>query len=374
VGGATVSAVRLGQALNSLGDEIFIFSSAPRGRPSGFFEFNWGIIRNKHISAPYMSISYLLIFALISFFGLFRFCKKNKIEMLSSHSGNLILCFIPSIIGKLLKIPVVHTQYCEVSSKRTLLNFFSWLLLKVNFFTPDKFVAISRNVQSSLLDANILRQKVVVIPPIIPSYNEKQNTQTFYRKKFGFSDDDFIVLFIGNLKHNKGVDVLLKSFFDLTKTLSKLKLVVTTELVHQDMWERKTRLQQLLSHQGLVKRVVWLRFVDDMIKLIKDVDVVVVPFLNLNGISDYPLVVLEAISVGTPVIATNVGGISEVLSKDLGLLVPAGNVDALNKGLLAIMRNKDKFRRRKKSHLHLNRFNSVVIGRQYQSLFCEEMK
>ena len=364
-----MSAVRLGQALNSLGDEIFIFSSAPRGRPSGFFEFNWGIIRNKHISAPYMSISYLLIFALISFFGLFRFCKKNKIEILSSHSGNLILCFIPSIIGKLLKIPVVHTQYCEVSSKRTVLNFFSWLLIKVKFFTPDKFVAISRNVQSSLLDAYILGQKVIVIPPIIPSYNEQQNTKSLYREKLGFSDNDIIALFIGNLKYNKGIDVLIDSFIQSARTLPKLKLVVTTEMVHPDMLERKTRFQELLTQQGLVEKVTWLSFVDNILNLIKNVDLLVVPFLNLDGISDYPLVVLEAMSVGTPIVATDVGSTHEILPKNYGLLVPPGDHKALSQGILSIIRNKKKRKKISDSSFLEKNFDQKVIGNQYASLF-----
>lgn len=83
-------------------------------------------IVNKRISARYMSFPYMLLFGLVSFFDLLlRLCKQNKIALLSSHSGSVILCVVPSIVGKLLKIPVVHTQYCEVSSKIAGLNLFA---------------------------------------------------------------------------------------------------------------------------------------------------------------------------------------------------------------------------------------------------------
>lgn len=62
-----MSAVRLGQALHGLGDEVFIFSSSPRGKPSEVYNFDWGVIVNKHILGRYMSLLHLLLYGVISF-------------------------------------------------------------------------------------------------------------------------------------------------------------------------------------------------------------------------------------------------------------------------------------------------------------------
>ena len=114
----------------------------------------------------------------------------------------------------------------------------------------------------------------------------------------GFRKIDFVALFVGNLKKNKGLDVLFDALVNLASDYPNLRLLVTTELKHQNFLERKAALENKLIAQGLVDRVVWLGFVDDMIGLLSDVDVVVVPFLfDLKGISDYPLVVLEAMEV-----------------------------------------------------------------------------
>lgn len=375
VGGATVSAVRLGQALHSLGDEIFVFSSAPRGKPPGVYMLDWGVIINKRISGRYMSLPYLLLYGLTSFFGLLQFCKRNKIEVINSHSGNVILCFVPSLVGKLLRIPVVHTQYCELTSKtKGFDTFFGLFAPKLSLFAPGKFVGISKNVYNSLLVAGLPRQKVVMVPPVVPLLTECPSLKARYRCAMGFSRDDSIVLFVGNLKRNKGVDILFKAFIELAGALPTLKLIVTTELVHENLLERKKSLQNTLVQHGLTDRVVWLGFVDDMLGLIREVDVVVVPFLDLQGISDYPLVVLEAMSVGTPVIATDVGGTREVLSEGAGILVPAGDVDALRKGLLRIVANKENYKSGNNADgFSFSCFGANVVGRKYQALFLQEV-
>jgi glycosyltransferase involved in cell wall biosynthesis len=372
VGGATVSAVRLGKALYSLGDEIFVFSSAPRGRPSEIYTLDWGTIVNKRISGTYMSFPYLILYGIVSFFGLLQFCKQNKIEVINSHSGSVILCVVPSIVGKLLKIPVVHTQYCKLTSKIiSLSKFFGDSALKLCLFTPEKFVAISKNVYNSLLDAGLPSQKVVMIPPIVPSFPESASPKRLCRYDLGYNHDDLIVLFVGNLKRNKGIDVLFKAFFELAEALPKLKLVVTTELIHKKFLERRNSLQNILAQHSLIDRVVWLEFVDDMPSLIRNVDVVIVPFLDLNGISDYPLVVLESMTAGTPVIATDVGGTREIMSENAGILVPPGDVNALSKGLLNIVSNPQN--RKSDCKVFLSCFEASVVGNKYQALFLQEV-
>lgn len=375
VGGSTVSAVRLGQALHGLGDEVFVFSSAPRGKPSGVYTLDWGVIVNKRISGRYMSLPYLLLYGAISFFGLLQFCKRNKIEVINSHSGSVILCVVPSVVGTLLRVPVVHTQYCELSQKSNGFDKFSGRLApRLFLFTPDKFVGISKNVCTSLLNAGLPSRKVEMIPPVVPSSAKCASSKIQYRHALGFSHSDSIMLFVGNLKRNKGVDVLFEAFIELAEAFPTLKLIVTTELVHENLLERKKSLQDKLVQHGLMDRVVWLGFVDDMIGLIREVDVVVVPFLDLKGISDYPLVVLEGMSVGTPVIATDVGGTSEVLCEDAGILVPPADVEALSKGLLSILTNKEKYNSGNNAcGLFLDYFDANVVGRKYQALFLREV-
>ena len=194
-----------------------------------------------------------------------------------------------------------------------------------------------------------------------------------YLQSLGFTESDFVALFIGNLKKNKGLDVLFDAFIALAPDFPNLRLLVTTEMEHQNYLERKTSLENKLFERGLTNKVVWLGFVDNIIGLIRDVDVVVAPFLNLNGISNYPLVVLEAISVGTPVVATNLGGTPEVLNNNVGILVPPGDVGALSRGLRRIMTLEFGEKVTGSKNSPLRRFEANVVGQKYHALFLHEV-
>ncbi len=373
VGGVAVNAIRLAKALYALGDEVFVFSSAPRGKPSKIYTFDWGVVVNKRIPGRYTSLPYMVLYGLVSFFGLLRFCKRNKIEVINSHSGYVILCAIPSVVGKVLRVPVVHTQYCALSSWHVSLGeSLGRFVTKVCLSLPAMFSAISNNVHASLIQAGLSDRKVEVIPPAVPSSEKGASHEAQYRKFLRIDEDDLVVLFVGNLKKNKGVDVLFEAVSRLADVCPKLRLIVTTELMHESFWERRRSLQDWLSRHGLTDRVVWLGVVDDMLHLIREVDVVVVPFLNLKGISDYPLVVLEAMSVGTSVIASNVGGIREILQdKETGILVPPGDIEALCKALKEIITSEELKHRLMDSvrKYSLDSYAPEAVGQKYRKLF-----
>jgi glycosyltransferase involved in cell wall biosynthesis len=374
VGGAQVSAVRLAKALHSQGDQVFVFSSAPRGKPSKSYSAEWGTVVNRQIPGRYMSFPYLLLYGLISFFGLIGFCKKNRIQVISSHAGSLALSIIPSTVGKILHLPVVHTQYCEVfESQNRFIRLLQRYVVNSRSSMPNKFCGISHNVCKSLAKLGVPASIIKMVPPII-ILNQKPGKRTTQRASLGLEKKDFVALFVGNLKKNKGLDVLFDSFAEVATELSNIKIVVTTELVHENFLPRKNELQCKLAKSGLENRVIWLGVVDNIADLYKQVDVVVVPFLDLKGISDYPLVVLEAMSMNKPVIATDVGGTREVLTGDYGLLVPPGDVEAISKGLryFASERNADEHPLPKKNFGKL--FDENSVGHTYHELFLREVK
>lgn len=378
VGGAAVSAVRLGRALHTLGDAVFVFSSAPRGRSSRIYKLKWGAVVNRRIPGRYDSLFYNILFFLISLLGLWSFCRRNKIHVISSHSGSIFLSIIPSIIGSFLRIPVIHTQYCVIDLERKswVKHSFGYALEQLCLRLPTRLVAISHNVYDSLKKAELSIERLDMIPPIIPFFENDSNSQYTYRRLLGLEHDDFVAIFVGNLKENKGIDVLLRAFHDLIEEGYRLKLVITTELVHRAFCERKKALSEYVLKHNLASSVFWLDIVDNIPALLSEADVLVVPFLDSRGISDYPLVLLEALSAGTPVIASDIGGIREILQdKEAGILVPLGDVEALRKALKSIVTNKElKYRLRNGvQSFPLQCYGAGVVGRKYQELFLREL-
>lgn len=130
-----------------------------------------------------------------------------------------------------------------------------------------------------------------------------------------------LVLFVGNLLRTKGCHELLDAFASVARTDPRVRL----ELVGDG--PERAALAARIEALGLRDRVVLAGKVPHgrLGDAFRRAMVLCLPS-HAEGV---PNVVLESMACGTPVVATRVGGIPEVLPRDAGLMVPVGDVEAL---------------------------------------------
>jgi len=124
-----------------------------------------------------------------------------------------------------------------------------------------------------------------------------------------------LVVFAGRLEPIKGVETLLRA--------AQLLPDVTVAIVGDG--PLAAELHELASELGVADRVVFLGRVPSVPPVLAAADVVVLPSFS----EGMPLVVLEALALGRPVVASRVGGIPEVIEGVTGLLVEPGDPAAL---------------------------------------------
>ncbi|BER91401.1 glycosyltransferase [Atrimonas thermophila] len=141
------------------------------------------------------------------------------------------------------------------------------------------------------------------------------------------------VLFLGILKPYKGVDILLQAFARLSKQLMKdtvLQIVGYPRIPIEP-------LQALAQRLGIEDHVFWdLRFVEEteIAAYFSQADVVVLPYRRI----DQSGVLMVALAFGKPIIASRVGGFTEILEDGRhGFLVEPNNIDALAYALERIL-------------------------------------
>lgn len=140
-----------------------------------------------------------------------------------------------------------------------------------------------------------------------------------------------LYLYIGWLSELRGARDLLAAFHRVLTSKQNARLVIASTGFH-GIEERK-----LAREFHSYPRVEVTGFHDDLGSLIKCADAIVLPFRSCVGYSQPPLVLLEAMACGRPVITTRVGAIPEfVTDGETGLLVGSGDVDQLTDAMLRV--------------------------------------
>jgi glycosyltransferase involved in cell wall biosynthesis len=150
------------------------------------------------------------------------------------------------------------------------------------------------------------------------------------RQTLNINPNDKIVLFVGRLKPVKGVDILLEALANLPPAEMPARVLVVGD------GPLKETLKKQAVDLGLEKRVTFLGLRADIPLLLKLADLIVLPS-RWEGL---PMILLEAMAAQTPVLATPVGGIPEVIEHGKsGWIVPPEDSSALAEGMAHLLQS-----------------------------------
>lgn len=195
----------------------------------------------------------------------------------------------------------------------------------------DRIVAVSKRTRDECsADYGIPGEKISVIynGVDLDEFNP-QLTRSRIRNKLSLGENP-VVLAVGTATIRKGVQYLLRSMLDVTGKLPEARLIVVGSRRYYD------QLQSLADYLGIQKRVIFLGPVarEELPFYYAACDVVAVP----STYEAFPVVVLEALASGKPVVASRVGGIPEAIEPGRnGILVDPGDTRQLSDALLTIL-------------------------------------
>ncbi|UCE67742.1 MAG: glycosyltransferase family 4 protein [Candidatus Zixiibacteriota bacterium] len=306
----------------------------------------------------------------ISFlFKLIQYCRKHKIGLIHSHlfGANLYAC----IAAGILRIPIVATFHNELllhgksekylSLKSFFIRRFASKIVFVADFMKDDYInkvrfpgkkaltiynGLDMDLATNDLDISALKAELCV------------------------NESDLLVGHIANFRVPKGHKFLIAAAGLVCKELKNVKFLLIGD---EGDGSLKGEIQDLIIKMDLTDNIRLLGFRDDIPKLLNLMDVFV-----LSSISEgLPLSVIEAMSASKPVVATDVGGLPEiVIPGKTGYLVKAGNADALAEKL-AILLNDQPLREQMGNQGRKaveKKFSLDAMIEKYQELYAELLK
>ena len=217
-----------------------------------------------------------------------------------------------------------------------------------------RLVALSAPVERDAVEAGFPPERIVRIPNGVPLPDWRKED---YR-------GDRQIVCVSRCRPEKGLDVLVKAFGHLSKTMAGLSL----HLVGGG--EERAALEGLASITGVRQSVLFYGDVDDVTQHLRDADVFVLPS-HTEGMSN---ALLEAMAAGLPCVATRVGGNPELIEDGVtGVLCEPGDPRALAQALKRMLvdeelrrRAGEAARRRIEEHYAMG-----AVATRYQALYAE---
>jgi len=190
----------------------------------------------------------------------------------------------------------------------------------------DAVTAVSEYLRRRTIEEFQVQRPVTVVPNFVDCDVYDRATDKSLRRKFA-NDDEGILIHISNFRPVKRVEDVIAIFAEVRKK-QKARLLMVGD------GPERPKAEWLASTHGIAKDVLFVGKQNEMNRLLSVSDILLLP----SELESFGLVALEAMACEVPVIATQVGGIPEVVSHGVdGFLYRVGDVSSMAEGCLAIL-------------------------------------
>ncbi len=257
----------------------------------------------------------------------------NQSKIVHAHGHPYLTSLAAGKLARIYSKPFILTQHNTFIEYN---NFFDNVenlndltVGKQNLESADKIIAVSDATKDYVLRLGAKPKKVVVLHNGVDlaKFKPLAGKREEMRRKLGIPMDAVVVLTVRRLVYKNGVDTLIEGANIVVKKNQRIVFLAVGK--GPDSESVKLRIHEL----GIDGNFKLAGFVsDEDLPIYYNVaDVFVLPSKSGEGL---PLVALEAMACALPVIATDVGGIREILMVDYGKLVPPNNPELLAKAIL----------------------------------------
>ncbi|MGD8523629.1 MAG: glycosyltransferase [Desulfobacterales bacterium] len=203
-------------------------------------------------------------------------------------------------------------------------------------YLADYYIAISRKIKEVLVSDGIAAERVFVVHSGIDPDRFRTESSKELISEFTIKNDEKVVINVAHLAGHKGQKYLVRAIPTVVEHFPRTRFFIVGggELMEE--------LKALAVSIGLTDELVFTGFREDVGAFYRLADLFVMSSVE-EGLGT---AVLDALALGKPVVATNSGGIPEMITDgENGRLVPAKNPDALAAGIIEMLADSDRARR-----------------------------
>lgn len=254
----------------------------------------------------------------LKLFRLVKLLRAERIDILHTH---LFHADLAGRVGAYLAGTrcVIHTV--QTAEGRFRPWQFAWARLTADMCKRIVIVSPSARDHHARRSGLANRRYTVIPNAIDPSaYSRDQDARRRLRKQWGIADEEILVVFVGRLSEEKGLETLLGAMRELSDCENAPKLVIAGD------GPKRPMVEQFIASEPAGKRIRLLGFTNDVRGVLSAADIFAIPS-RWEGLS---LAAVEAMAASLPVIASRVPGLRDVVVPgQTGLLIDKGDAAAM---------------------------------------------
>jgi glycosyltransferase involved in cell wall biosynthesis len=288
----------------------------------------------------------------------------SKLEVLQKEDGGITVAWQKHPITKLAIIPFILAQaiaiirysknYDIIHANWSLSAFSTWLsrpihrkpyivtvhgsdvfkgisipvvstLTRICLNSANHVIAVSTELRDALLALGVKPGKISIISNAV-------NLSSFHpsdEKKLN------IILFVGNLTESKGIEYLIEAMPTVLQRIKNYRLTIIGD------GPQRRKLEKLAQTLGIQEYIDFIGSQPQTVvsEWMQKSKIFVLPSIY----EGFGIVLLEALASGLPVVGTQVGGIKDIITPEVGALVPPASPESLANAILDILTNEDRY-------------------------------
>ncbi len=253
------------------------------------------------------------------------------------------------------RVPYIVSEHWTgyLPSKKNKINRKELFISKLIIKKANRIITVSEDLRKAMLNLGFKNSYSIIYNVVNTNVFKPVANESSSRRKIKF-------LHISHLDDDhKNISGILKTIKRLSATNSDFEFWIVGDgdlKNHISFAEKLGILNTFVFFDGT-------KTTEEIAALMSSADC----FVLFSNYENLPLVIIEALACGVPVISTDVGGIAEHLNEAMGILIPARNEDALLNAMLAMKKNlaDNKYNKDKLVHYAVENFSYENVSRKF---------
>jgi glycosyltransferase involved in cell wall biosynthesis len=278
-----------------------------------------------------------------------------------------------ALLARLMGKPVVLTYHCDLMLPKGFVhgiaNQVSHLANQISARAADVIVTNTRDYAEHSPFLQHFLGKIRVIPPPVELPFITDNDIQDFRGKYEIEDGQVVIGMAARLATEKGVEYLIEALPGVLKKFPTVRVLFVGQYQNVLGEEQYAAMLAPLiraldchwTFLGVISPI-------ELAAFFRTCDVTVLP--SINGTESFGMVQIEAMSCGTPVVASDIPGVRQpVLTTGMGRIVTPRDAVALEKALIEVLDQRDEFRGN--GPVITRRYAPDTVAKEYEDLFRE---